>query len=300
MITVYVPATSANVGSGFDTVGLALGFGNTVAMKESNTISIISKDGYDVPVSKNNLVFKTAKNLYEICGRKFYGLHMEQESPIPTTRGLGSSSACIVAGLVGANALMKNPCTRAELLDIAAEMEGHPDNVAPAILGGLVTACMENGRVYSVKKELSPALEFAVFIPSFELSTKKARAALPEKVLHKDAVFNMSRAALLSAALCEGRVDLLPVVCEDTLHQPYRLGLVPGGKEIFSMAKKCGAEAVFLSGAGPAIIAVVETHKEDFWKKAKSKLKKAKQDERKESRFTLMRSSADNVGARLI
>lgn len=300
MITVHVPATSANIGAGFDTLGLALSLGNTAVMEESDGCEIAALDGQTVPTGENNLIYASAKKLYQVCGKPFRGLTIRQNSPIPMARGLGSSSACIVAGLIGANALLKNPCTREDLLTLAAEMEGHPDNVAPALLGGLVASCIEGGKVYSVKKEISPMLTFAVFVPDFELLTEAARAALPAQVPHKDAVYNLSRAALCQAALCEGRLDLLPVVTGDKLHQPYRLPLIAGGEDIFALALQAGADAVCISGAGPSILAVVEARNEGFFAKAEAALLQAKVAGQPAGRFNVMHLQPDNLGARLI
>lgn len=296
MVTVHIPATSANIGSGFDSLGLALSLGNTVLMEEASGCEITSIDDTLVPNNEENLVYRSAKLLYEKCGRSFTGMRIQQSNPIPMARGLGSSSACIVAGLIGANALLKNPCTREELLTIAAEIEGHPDNVAPAIMGGLVASCIQDGKVYSVKKEISPTLQFGVFVPSFELLTEKARKALPKTVQHKDAVFNLSRAVLCQAALCEGRLDLLEVATQDVLHQPYRLPLIEGGEEVFSLAKKAGALAVTISGAGPSILAIVEKSNTSFFAKAESAL----QESPTTKAFHLLQLEADNLGARLV
>lgn len=300
MVTIHIPATSANVGAGFDSLGLALSLGNTVIMEEAEGCCIASIDEHAVPTGPDNLVYKSAAALYEQCGKPFSGLTIRQNSPIPMARGLGSSSACIVAGLIGANALLKNPCTREELLTIAAGIEGHPDNVAPALLGGLVASCIQDGQVYSVKKEISPMLEFGVFVPDFELLTEKARAALPKTVAHADAVYNLSRAALCQAALCEGRLDLLPVVTGDKLHQPYRLPLIEGGENIFGLARTAGAAAVYISGAGPSILAVVEQRHAAFWPAAEQALLEAKLAGAPAGHFQLHKMKPDNLGARLI
>ncbi|MGD9559384.1 MAG: homoserine kinase [Oscillospiraceae bacterium] len=300
MVTVHVPATSANVGAGFDTLGLALGFGNTVVMEEADGCDIAALDDVAVPTGPDNLVYWAAQQLYQRCGRPFTGLSLRQMSPIPVARGLGSSSACIVAGRVGANALMKNACTRDELLAVAAEMEGHPDNVAPALLGGLVASCIEGGRVYSVKKELSPTLQYAVFVPDYELHTDKARAMLPKTVAFADAAYNLSRAVLCQAALCEGRLDLLPVALEDRLHQACRMAHMPGGDGVFRLAKAAGASAVYVSGAGPAIVAVVEPSMAGFWDAARTALAEAKAAGDEAGRFELLQMAPDNQGARLI
>ncbi|HEX2938279.1 MAG TPA: homoserine kinase [Ruminiclostridium sp.] len=199
MIKIQVPATSANLGSGFDSLGIALKMYNRVMMEEFDGVDIKTSDGSDVPRDETNLIYTSAKFLYDLCGRPFHGLRLIQENNIPMTRGLGSSSACIVAGLVGANTILKNPLSKDDLVNLAARLEGHPDNSTPAILGGLVTSVFDGNRVYSVKVPISGRLKFAAFIPNFELKTEVARAALPESVPHKDAVYNLSRAALMTA-----------------------------------------------------------------------------------------------------
>ena len=196
-----VPASSANLGAGFDSLGLALTLYNRVWMEEADGCLIESTDGLAIPTDESNMIYQTAKGLYDRCGRPFHGLHIRQENNIPMTRGLGSSSACLVAGLLGANTLLGCPLSDEDLSDLAAELEGHPDNTAPALLGGLVTAVMEGGRVYTVSVPVSENIRFAVFIPDFELKTEVARAALPEQVSRADAVYNLSRAALMTASL---------------------------------------------------------------------------------------------------
>ncbi|CDZ23282.1 Homoserine kinase [[Clostridium] cellulosi] len=257
MIKIRVPATSANLGSGFDSLGLALKMYNQVMMEETDGIDITTSDGSCVPVDDTNLIYSSAKFLYELCGHKFRGLKLIQENNIPMTRGLGSSSACIVAGLVGANALLGDPLSKDDLVNLAARLEGHPDNSTPAILGGLVASVFDGNRVYSVKVPISGRLRFAAFIPNFELKTEVARAALPEMVPHKDAIYNLSRAALMTASLFSGRLDNLKIAAGDRLHQPYRLKFIKGAEEIFDLALKSGAYATFISGAGPTLMAMV-------------------------------------------
>lgn len=211
MLKMTVPASSANLGAGFDSLGLALTLYNRVWMEEADGCRIESADGVAIPTDESNMIYQTAKGLYERCGRPFHGLHIRQENNIPMTRGLGSSSACLVAGLLGANTLLGCPLSEEDLADLAAELEGHPDNTAPALLGGLVTAVMEGGRVYTVSVPVSENIRFAVFIPDFELKTEVARAALPEQVSRADAVYNLSRAALMTASLCKGDFSHLRV-----------------------------------------------------------------------------------------
>lgn len=293
MVTVKVPATSANLGSGFDSLGIALSLYNTVEMEESDELDIYSLDGSFVPKNDQNLIYRTAHHVYELCGKPFKALRLGQCNPIPMARGLGSSSACIAAGITGANALLGNPLKEEDMLTLACEIEGHPDNVAPALLGGFVTSVIEDGKVYAVRRDIKDSLEFAAFIPNFKLLTEKARAALPSEVPHKDAVYNLSRAALCAAAFCEERYDLLGVATGDKLHQQYRLPLIEGGAQVIAMAKECGALASFISGAGPTILAVVESGNDAFFEQAAQQLL-AKEET---AEFKLLRLTASNAGA---
>lgn len=272
MIKIQVPATSANIGSGFDSLGIALKLYNSVLMEECEGVAISTSDGSKVPVDETNLIYTSAKFLFELCGRPFSGLKLVQENNIPMTRGLGSSSACIVAGLIGANAMLNSPLSKDDLVNLAARLEGHPDNSTPAILGGLVTAVFDGNRVYSAKVPVSGRLKFAAFIPDFELKTEVARAALPETVPHRDAVYNLSRAALMTASLFSGRLDNLRIAAGDKLHQPYRLKFIKGAKEIFDLAYKCGAYAAYISGAGSTLMAMVNVTDIRFADRVKKEL----------------------------
>ena len=267
-IKVSVPATSANVGSGFDALGLAVTLYNTVTFEESDHLEISSADGTRIPRNESNLVYRSAKGLFDKVGKTIPPLKIVQTNPIPMARGLGSSSACIIAGLLGANRMLGDVLNTQELLTLATSIEGHPDNVAPALLGGLTSSVFEDGKVYSVKRNVDETLCFAAIVPDYKLLTEAARAALPKEVSHRDAVYNLSRAALVPAAFCEGRHDLLAIATEDKLHQPYRMPLMPGSKEVFDMARLCGAKAVYVSGAGSTVMAVAEkAEAEKFYSK---------------------------------
>jgi homoserine kinase len=294
MIRVSVPATSANVGAGFDAVGLALGLYNTAEFSSAEKLSISAADGTDVPRGEDNLIYVSAKYLFDKAGAKVPGMRIVQTNPIPMARGLGSSSACIIAGLLGANRMLGDPFGRAELLEFATELEGHPDNVAPALLGGMVSSVRTDGKVYAVKHDLDQSLAFAAIIPDYPLMTSAARAALPKTVAHADAVFNLSRAALLGEAFCNGRHDLLPIVTQDTLHQSYRMALMPGADEVFAEAKRLGAKAVYVSGAGSTIMAVLE--QADAYTFCKQ-LKAAMAESETCRSFALKRLPVDNRGA---
>lgn len=272
MLKVQVPATSANLGAGFDSLGLALKLYNFVLMEEHEGIHIATSDGTQVPQTEENLIYKTAKFLYELCGKPFYGLKIIQENNIPMTRGLGSSSACIVAGLIGANTLLNSPLSKEDLVNLAARLEGHPDNSTPAILGGLAAAVYDGSHVYSVKVPISERLKFAAFIPDFELKTEVSRAALPESLPYAAAVFNLSRTALMTASLFSGRLDNLRIAVQDKLHQPYRLKLIKGADEVFDLCYALGAYAVYVSGAGPTIMAMINITDLNFYDKARAAL----------------------------
>jgi homoserine kinase len=274
MIRIQVPATSANLGSGFDSLGIALNLYNQVWMEESDTISITSKDNVSIPKDETNLIYWAAKSLYERCGHKLPGLKIIQLNNIPMARGLGSSSACIVAGILGANRMLGSPLSQKELTDLAAEIEGHPDNTTPAIEGGLVASAMEAGRVYSVSVPVSEKIRFVLFIPPFELKTEKARSVLPQQYSRSDAVYNLSRSALMTASLFSGKLENLRVAVQDRIHQPYRSGLIEHLDDVFRMSYELGSLGTYVSGAGPTIISMVSSDEaERFSALAKSRLK---------------------------
>ena len=292
-VKILVPATSANVGAGFDALGLALSLHNTVTMEEWDKLDIMASDGSLLPTGTSNLIYRSAKAVYEQLGKPIKGLRIRQENPIPMARGLGSSSACIVAGILGANALLGSPLTKRQMLTLATSIEGHPDNVAPAMLGGFVSSVFDEGQVFTARKEINEELAFAAFIPNFKLLTEKARAALPKTVDRRDAVYNLSRAALATAAFCDGDYELLRVATKDALHQQYRLPLIPGGERVFEIAWDLGAYAVYISGAGPTIMAVVHRDNCEFFEKAEEALL----EQPETMAFSLRRMLADNTGA---
>lgn len=260
MIKVKVPATTANMGPGFDSIGMALKMYNIVFAEEIESgLEIIIQEGdKNTPTDERNLIYQTIRYFYKEIGQKMPGIRIIQQDQIPHTRGLGSSAACIVAGLHIANALSKSFFSKEELVQMAAQLEGHPDNTTPAILGGMTIGAMNETDMKYVKVNVPENLHFAVMIPDFPLSTEVARSVLPKKIDLKDGIFNASRAALLAASMITGDVDNLSMAMEDRFHEPYRMELIPGMKEIFAEAKKHGAKGVFLSGAGPTIIAVIK------------------------------------------
>ena len=268
MIKVTVPATSANMGSGYDSIGIALDLYNVISIGECDGIEISDVSGADIPTDESNLIYQCAKKVYDICGKPLPGLKIIEDCAIPQTRGLGSSSACTVAGILGANALLGDPLDQQNVLDLAASIEGHPDNSTPAILGGFCVALLEYGKVWSVRVPMNGKVDFITFIPDFELSTEKARGVLPETIAHHDAVYNLARAALLAGSLTTGKLENIGVAVGDRLHQPYRFDLIPNGREVVHAAKAMGALGAFISGAGPSIIAVVDAQDKTYLSRA--------------------------------
>ncbi|QEY34220.1 homoserine kinase [Caproiciproducens galactitolivorans] len=267
MIRIQVPATSANLGSGFDSLGIALNLYNQVWMEESDTIDISSKDTIEIPTDDSNLIYWAAKQVYEKCGRKLPGLKIVQLNNIPMARGLGSSSACIVAGILGANRLLGSPLSQQELINLAAAIEGHPDNTTPAIEGGLAASAMEAGRVYSVSVPVSEKIRFAIFIPPFELKTEKARSVLPQEYSRSDAVYNLSRSALMAASLFSGKLENLRVAVQDKIHQPYRASLIDHLDDVFRLSYELGSLGTYVSGAGPTIVSMIDAADTDVFAK---------------------------------
>ncbi|MDK2933139.1 MAG: homoserine kinase [Clostridiales bacterium] len=277
MISLKVPATSANMGPGFDCMGLALQLYNIIEVEEISTgleINILDHTSSFLPKNKKNLVYQSMLKVFDKVKCYPKGLRINLTNNIPITRGLGSSSACVVGGLFAANALTGNQLTKEELILMAAQIEGHPDNSTPAILGGMVVAVLDKNDICYVRNKLPDELKFAVFIPNFPLATKKAREILPKFISHKDAVFNAGRAALMAASLITGDYKNLSVALQDKLHQPYRKKLIPGMKEIFQLCKECGTAGVYLSGAGPTLIAILNERYQEHSEKMAGYLKK--------------------------
>jgi homoserine kinase len=255
-IRVIVPATSANLGPGFDTLGLALGIYNEleVGLSDRPHLTVHGEGKGLLPEDEGNLVYRAARAVADAVGAGV-AFHLRCWNRIPLSRGLGSSAAAIVGGLVGANEMLGRPLDRAQLASLAARLEGHPDNVVPALVGGITAAVVEDGTAHWVRLPAQDLPAAVVAIPDFEIPTALARKRLPDRVPREDAVFNVGRTALLVGALAAGRWDLLEVAMEDRLHQPYRKPLVPGFEDVRAAAREAGALGVVLSGAGPSLLA---------------------------------------------
>ena len=260
-IRVRVPGTSANCGPGFDCIGLACTVYNDLQLtllKEPKLIIETKGEGAsNIPMDDRNIVWRSIRMLLERAGAAdtFQGAVIRMENHIPLSRGLGSSAAAIVAGIKAANAILGNPLNRSELLKLATDIEGHPDNVAPALFGGITISTVNKGQVQTFSFLPKMRLKLIVAVPDFPLSTRMARQVLPKEVPMKDAIFNIGRASMLIAALIKGKDRFLKNAFDDALHQPYRAELIPGMEDVFKSAKEAGALGVAISGAGPCLIA---------------------------------------------
>lgn len=272
MIKVKVPATSANIGPGFDCLGVALNLYNTFYFEE------IEK-GLDIQgcceefSNENNLIYTSMKKCFERIGYNFKGIRIIIEDDIPLSRGLGSSAACIVGGVIGANEIAGKVLSKEEILKLAVEIEGHPDNVAPAIFGGMTVAIQDEDNMHYSKINVAKGLKFYAMIPDFTLSTKESRAVLPKEIPYKDGVFNVGRVALLITALTNGEFHLLKTSCYDKLHQIYRGKLIQDFDRIKEKCEEFGSLGMFLSGAGPTLMALDEDKNNKFYTDIKGFLK---------------------------
>lgn len=260
MIHIQIPATSANMGPGFDSIGIAVSLYNHIWVEPQEkglTIEVKRKQEIAVPTDETNLIYQTMQYFYDQKGLPMPGVHIVQEDYIPMVRGLGSSAACIVGGLFAANELAGRPCGKEELAQMAAKLEGHPDNSNPAIFGSMVVGAQDEKGMKHVRLELPDDLIFAIMVPNFPVSTEKARGVLPDTYSRGDMVFNASRAALLIASMMTGKYENFDMAMQDRVHQPYRSVLIPGMEEIFAHAKEFGAAASYLSGAGSTLMAMV-------------------------------------------
>ena len=259
-VTVRVPATSANCGPGFDTLGLACNLYNyfTYELIDQGLSLKIEGEGTEkLKAGKNKLAFLSFYKVWDMIVGSKTGLSVIMSNNIPLSRGLGSSSTAIVAGLVAANHLTGNTLSKNEIVQLATEIEGHPDNVAPAILGGMTISYVDNGRASSLKFLPLKPFKLVAVVPDMPLATSLARRAIPKTVPHQDAVFNTSRAALLVGAMLTGDYQHLAAGLDDRLHQPYRAHLIPGMEDAFKAAVNNGAFNAIISGAGSTLMAYV-------------------------------------------
>lgn len=261
-VRVRVPASSANLGPGFDALALALELHNEVEAEEADRVKIaVEGEGAGrLATGELNVVARGVSAAYEAAGRRFRGCALRCVNRIPLARGLGSSAAAWVGGLVAGNALLGDPLDRPTLLTLAARAEGHPDNVAAALYGGLTVSCSGPNGTTALSLPVPGHLHWVVLIPDVTSATAEARAVLPATVSRQDAVFNVQRVALLLASLHADHLDGLRLALEDRLHEPYRLKLFPWMPVVVRAARSAGALGCVLSGAGPSLLAVVSGH----------------------------------------
>lgn len=256
-VRVRVPATSANLGPGFDVAGLALTLYNTF------TFELVDEGLHIVGCpeqfcNESNMTYQAFKEAANHCGLEFNGLRIECSGDVPYTRGLGSSSTCIVAGIVGAFAFLDKAQDRQEILELATKIEGHPDNVAPAIFGGLTVSVMEENNVLTLNIPVKHEYRFVALIPPFTLSTEQSRKVLPQTLPRQDAIKNVSHLALMVASLINGYDEGLKLGFKDRLHQPYRGKLIHNYDEIMNVLENDeNVLGCYLSGAGPTLMAVI-------------------------------------------
>lgn len=257
-VTVTIPATSANLGPGFDCLGLALDLRNTITLETAApghfSLTISGEGAAALPHDADNLVARAAEALFQTVGQRPSGLRFHLHNEIPVGSGLGSSAAATLGGMLAANGALGHPLSDAEVLQLAIEYEGHPDNVAPALLGGL-TLGVRQEESWRLEQIDTPPMQVVYVLPHFTFPTEKARQVLPTAVPLADAIFNAGRVALLVRALAAGDYAQLAVAMQDRLHQPYRIPLVPGLAAAMDAARAAGAAGVALSGAGPSLIA---------------------------------------------
>ena len=260
-LCVRVPATTANLGSGYDLLGLALNVYNSVRFKPSDTYRMDLSGPYaqaHFRLDSQSLLWKGVERVYREVGQTMPCFAVEQTVNIPPARGLGSSSSAIVAGLYAANLWLGEPFTREHLLTFASEIEGHPDNVAPALLGGAVLN-FPGEKIPFVKLSPPLGLYWGVCIPHFELKTHAARAVIPEKVPLEDAIANLSYLGALLTGFHTQNTQLIAQGLNDRLHQGYRQSLVPGMQSVMDTARSAGALGCVLSGAGPSLLVLSES-----------------------------------------
>ncbi|MDB9340884.1 MULTISPECIES: homoserine kinase [Cyanophyceae] len=261
-ITVTVPATTANLGPGFDCIGAALTLYNKFKFTRLDEggliIAVTGAEAERVQTDESNLLYQAFVKLYQYIGQTPPSVKMEIQLGVPLARGLGSSATAIVGGLVGANQLAGAPLTQLQVMELAIAMEGHPDNVVPALLGGcrLAATSADNWEICDIpwNENIVPVLA----IPDFELSTSEARQVLPTQVSRADAIFNTAHLGLLLRGLQTGKGEWLSTALQDRLHQPYRQALIPGYDAVNTAAMKAGAYGMVISGAGPTLLALVD------------------------------------------
>ena len=266
-ISVLAPATTANLGPGFDCLGMALDIWNRLEVFQENTgagsgpdaptaVEVVGEGAGELSTGRDNLVYQAMEFLFNEAGEEMPPVRLRCHNEIPLKRGLGSSAAAIASGLVAANALSTATFTGNDLLEMAATIEGHPDNVAAAVLGGLQLVVSNGDQILSAPINVPAEIHAVLFVPELRIATSDARDVLPQTVSRGDAIYNMSRASLLVAGMATNHPEYFLEATRDKLHQPYRQPLFPAMKLLFQAALDAGALGVFLSGSGSTVLAL--------------------------------------------
>lgn len=265
-VKVRVPATTANMGPGFDTLGMALKLYNEIEVEEiAGKTEIYNGRLKSEEDFRENLIYQSIVSAMNEQGYSYNGFKINVlKCDIPMSRGLGSSSACIVGGITAANAIMENKMDMEDVIDLATKIEGHPDNVVPAALGGMVISIKVGEDIKHSKVNVPDKLKFVAMIPSFKVSTALSREVLPKSYLKEDCIFNTSRSAMLISALYNNEFDKLRICFEDKIHQPYRKSLIRNFDDVFKKSKDLGSIGEFISGSGSTLMAVVDKNAEKF------------------------------------
>lgn len=269
MIKIKVPASTANLGAGFDCFGMALNLYNEFEIEETDQgVEFLEKGKPSSIPLKDNLIYYSMLQAFNKYDYKIKGLYINvTNADVPLSRGLGSSATCIAAGITAANYFMNNIMTEQEILNLATVIEGHPDNVVPAIKGGFDVSLVEEGNVIYSKIIPPEALTFVALIPDFKMSTSDCRKVLPEKYSRCDCVSNISHASLLVCSLLNKDYDKLRICFKDKIHQPYRGPLIKDMDTIFESAKSLGSYGEFISGSGSTLMTVINENNKDFSEK---------------------------------
>ncbi len=260
-VRVIAPATSANLGPGYDCLGLALDVWNTIDVEVADggvEVEVFGEGAGELETGPGNLVYRSIEFLFREADRPMPPMRVRCFNDIPLARGLGSSAAAIAGGLVAANAICGADFSSRDLLEMAATIEGHPDNVAAAVMGGLQLVVTDQQTLYTVPVSMPPEIHAVLFVPEVRIATADARAVLPRQVPVADAVHNMGRVALLVAGMATNHPEFLSVATQDRLHQPYRQPLFPAMKLLMKAATDAGALGAFLSGSGSTVLALTQ------------------------------------------
>ncbi|KAA8666482.1 homoserine kinase [Clostridium sp. MT-14] len=294
-VRVRIPATTANMGPGFDTLGMALKLYNEIEVEEIDRPTEIYNNDLKLEKDfKDNLIYKSIAETMNRQKYPYEGFKINViKCDIPICRGLGSSSACIVGGISAANAIMGNKMSLENIIDLATEIEGHPDNVVPATLGGMVISLRVGEKIKYSKVTIPSKLKFVAMIPSFQVSTALSREVLPATYLKEDCIFNISRSAMLISALYNSEFDKLRICFGDRVHQPYRKNLIKHSEAIFKRSKELGSIGEFISGSGSTLMAVLDENVDEFMKSMKNFLDKL------EDNWNIMLLEPDLEGAKI-